>query len=1044
MPIQPDVLQSTALIPLPVLYAPGRVGTAGVFETVNPVTELNTSISVFPELLKYERNDLELARIDLLLASLILNTSYTASEVFGISLPKMGIPISTSGTFTPTIQSTPGIVNVPNNPAPLDFIGVDTQLVNRDSALYEALARTSKIFPDTLRSLASSGTTATIDNTWSTVDQDGDYRTNNDAYYDLRYGKYVRLNTGISASDVLNQNTFKLPDASAILRDNVLAAWIAKVNAALLNVYESATRLYLKSGGTDAREPETYVLTSDNGADRVFSPDPYLPGNRLKLVYNKKSATLRWTSETTPTLSSSPLTGVNWGIPDVSVSNPLSFSGPSSGQTLTVLADLPKIYDPVLGYGKDCFWYRQKSKKINRKKYHYIRKYWANVSGVSASPGVLSGGFSHPSMEPGLWEFSFAIQPVAPVQFFAIPTECSPCTGQVSKSQTCVTPDLGIVFTLNIEGNIVSTTASIIPGRNDVIRFRLSIPQAYSNPNIHIGISGIFANVNLINFTQIDSRKLVYLTASSASLFGFSGWNQECLDRAEDLINDSYRLALSGTVLKPEFRVVHVNSASDIRPFSLPVNYNEGSYICLANSSLVTFNSEVAYTPGTHVVFSDVEHLPVIRRVESIAVNDGVYSATLNSIMGGEDRYGTSWTKGVIGFTGDANLPPRLTVDGDTGIVSGSISSVSDPVSYTSILKVRGAVSGDQPVTFKAFSSASPSPITETPFEWTTDSTERWMNQIQMAHPRLRTTVRDGETNYNTGFRIGKPGDVGSPCLVPSILQYSEGVIIGHYDASRAIPVVRVFQPWMLDAGIYVCQDDWLGELPLDCNLAGELVGCVSLAAGSYVNLPFTNFCSNFAPNPRGSNLAVLTDGPSTYNTVSSAQFVTPWTFSIFNGRVSYAKATGLITPPYASSFTVSTLFSTAVTASLITGAFDNTGREAVALQNGSNITVNWLVSSTIHSLTFSGLSPSMFNPIVMGNAYNGNCVLYYLKSDGLNLYRRDQVTGYAVETLTQVLPFRVNNLVSSARVGLSEVLYGVSLCGKIISLTSTAYPVFS
>lgn len=101
-------------------------------------------------------------------------------------------------------------------------------------------------------------------------------------------------------------------------------------------------------------------------------------------------------------------------------------------------------------------------------------------------------------------------------------------------------------------------------------------------------------------------------------------------------------------------------------------------------------------------------------------------------------------------------------------------------------------------------------------YQWTSASTENWMNAIESVETRVRKA-----------FRPSRPGDLGRPALVPDGLEFIPettgslitGSVKAHYDNALSTPNIRQLQPWMVEIGIYVAEDDFHDHEPISVNI---------------------------------------------------------------------------------------------------------------------------------------------------------------------------------------------------------------------------------
>jgi hypothetical protein len=145
--------------------------------------------------------------------------------------------------------------------------------------------------------------------------------------------------------------------------------------------------------------------------------------------------------------------------------------------------------------------------------------------------------------------------------------------------------------------------------------------------------------------------------------------------------------------------------------------------------------------------------------------------------------------------------------------------------------------------------------------EWTFSSTGSWMSFMEVYAPRLRqagtiasgniipgfqyevitqgteslsyngASYRNGQKFYGVSgvstytvsgspivnqvgaYRVSRPGDIGKTGLIPAGVEYvstaGTGTVAGWYPAWASFPTHQAIQPWMIERGFYVAQDDF-------------------------------------------------------------------------------------------------------------------------------------------------------------------------------------------------------------------------------------------
>jgi hypothetical protein len=88
---------------------------------------------------------------------------------------------------------------------------------------------------------------------------------------------------------------------------------------------------------------------------------------------------------------------------------------------------------------------------------------------------------------------------------------------------------------------------------------------------------------------------------------------------------------------------------------------------------------------------------------------------------------------------------------------------------------------------------------------WTSSSMTYWSN-----------TIRSVVTDFDSTFRLARPGDVGKPAIMPRGLEFVNGQVISHYSYEDVRAEVVTLQPWMVSVGAYVARREfWPPEVQL-------------------------------------------------------------------------------------------------------------------------------------------------------------------------------------------------------------------------------------
>ncbi len=229
-------LQSAALLPISKSFAYAHALDEDELDKPDFDLPLDAYPDGVTEIEKYTRRDRALSYRDLIVAKNLLSLVSRIVSVWNSDPDRLalyntvGEDVALANNPTADNLSTPSHVEHLNDSSvPSDAYDVDEALYARDLVLNEIIARLSLIF-------GSEGITSI-------------------AYPGLQYGNEWSRSEGVYNGEVLpyaetseqwGLDTFKRPDTYLAGRDNMLAAAIAYVNRYLLNVYETAHRLYLK------------------------------------------------------------------------------------------------------------------------------------------------------------------------------------------------------------------------------------------------------------------------------------------------------------------------------------------------------------------------------------------------------------------------------------------------------------------------------------------------------------------------------------------------------------------------------------------------------------------------------------------------------------------------------------------------------------------------------------------------------------------------------------------------------------------------------
>ena len=199
---------------------------------------------------------------------------------------------------------------------------------------------------------------------------------------------------------------------------------------------------------------------------------------------------------------------------------------------------------------------------------------------------------------------------------------------------------------------------------------------------------------------------------------------------------------------------------------------------------------------GDGVVFFPTKGSPVqrtvIRAVDPALENQGLIEIEIDALISLEARVGRYITTSSLAATFSATgLPTGVSIAPYTGIISGTPTTAG---AYPVTVTTTGGIITSNSFVIRIWPTAP-----DAAFSWSSPSTEAWMNTISTMEPRVREA-----------YRVGMPYDVGRPALAPQGLSVKpSGTVEAAYVAENSIPRIVAFQPWMLDCGIYVAENNF-------------------------------------------------------------------------------------------------------------------------------------------------------------------------------------------------------------------------------------------
>lgn len=817
------------------------------------VTDSGTLIPVVPDLpfdaRTYQARDRQLAYRDLIVSAAVVEVSVQVGDVWNYSVLKptlqgpapFALPFvgTEAGTFSSQIR------HVTNVSIPYDAARyADADLYGRDALVYEVLARAcaATFIDPSIPQIDSTGTVIPSTSIWS-------------------LGQGAASLSDINAVLPLNRDLFKKPDQNLADRDNQLAGYVSRLAQVLKNPFEHALRLYvqIESFGTVQREPDVYALIYEDGTNRIFQTEPALPGANV-IVYNQLSNTIQWVRELVDEVH----------VPQLYA---MVIPGIEFGQYIETLAEVPER--------KDAQYWRSKAAQLvpegvqvgdtsiyldNTNNDAVDGGYTQYGSASLTVPGQMSFAMSG-SIGPSDYRVSALVKPNSRVEIAGAQNISNTsgtlggatfdtwvASGSITDKIYYVDGGGGVVYngSLYLPGDTFAGTSAVTSYtqygiiasnvRQYSINFILALPVGPWNVQME------YTNLN-------STADGFYIKAE------YIATGANAVPVMQDLAPLPFSTTNGNIVLTPLAGMdVH-----DTGQFSFPVSWTGGSG--QLHIRKLTFESDIP--SGRYAITG------------TFAGSTAEVDVTGENQVPGVLRWqfvSRGSIVGTIPFTINYYDEPTLPLQIQQVEVQTLSEAQTTPLSQgfkgwrqECLDRAERVTVQNYNLALAAYGTAVPT-FRTTGSDWPPEASENWMSFIEVYTPRLReipdiptdgitagrqyqvdtafatydgTVYSEGQkfygvesagTVYSGGivhqvgaFIKSRAGHVGKPCLVPRGL-YFDGTTRwakAYYDTPWSTPIIMACQPWMVEAGLYVAQDDfWMPEvlglgLPSDALASG-------------------------------------------------------------------------------------------------------------------------------------------------------------------------------------------------------------------------------
>lgn len=803
------------------------VNNTGTLTAVNPDLPFDART--------YQERDRQLAYRDLIVGAAVVEVSVQVGDVWNYSIGKPSLQgpapfdLAFVGTEAGTFSSQ--VRHVTNVSIPYDAARyADADLYGRDSLVYEVLARAcSSTFVDpSIPQIDSSGTIIPGTSIWS-------------------LGQGAQMRADINPALPLNRDLFKNPDRNLADRDNQLAGYVSRLAQVLKNPFENALRLYVQveAFGTVQREPDVYALVSDDGTRRVFQAEPALPAAN-QIIYNSMAKTIQWVRERLDEVH----------VPQIYA---MVVPGIEFGQTVETVAKIPDR--------KDAQYWRGKAGQLvpDGIRVSDTDAYLVSTNNDSVSGGYTqygSASFTVPdqmtinltgSVSGDLYRISVLGKPNSRVEIAGAQNisdtsgtlggatfEIDVPSGSIANKVYLVEGGDGVVYngSLYLNGDIfVGTTATTTYAqyglidstvRQYALNFVLALPEGPWNVTMEY--------TNLTGTTDGFEVKAEYIASGAEAITVF-----------QDLAPLPFTTTNGNIVVTPTAGMDVANSGA----FTFPIYWTGGDG--QLHIRKIVFESDVA--SGRYAMTG------------TFAGSTSQVDVTGENKVPGVLRWAFAGTGSIVGtmpFTISYTDEPALPIQIQQVQIQVLSAYDSTPLSIQfqgwrqeCLDRAERSIQQCYTAALNAYGTSVPT-FRNSGSQWTAEATENWMSFVEVYCPRVRevdaiasdaitdgrqyqvdtpiavyngTVYTQGQSFYGiasagsvytsgTVHQVGafiksKPGHVGRPALVPNGLYFDDTTktVLAYYDTFYSTPKIMACQPWMIEYGLYIAQEEfWMPE----------------------------------------------------------------------------------------------------------------------------------------------------------------------------------------------------------------------------------------